>query len=90
MYIEIKYMYVFFKPKSDQSKELMLANVPLAIVDAAICWWISFIVNDLTIFISVFYVSHESQRKIHDFSYIDFFFFLLTVWFSNQTFYNPS
>lgn len=28
------------KPKSDQSKELMLANVPLAIVDAAICWWI--------------------------------------------------
>ncbi|XP_052827589.1 transmembrane protein 87A [Octopus bimaculoides] len=28
------------KSKSDQSKELMLANVPLAVVDAAICWWI--------------------------------------------------
>ncbi|GAB1601488.1 transmembrane protein 87A-like [Argonauta hians] len=28
------------KSKTDQSKELMLANVPLAVVDAAICWWI--------------------------------------------------
>ncbi|XP_048259265.1 transmembrane protein 87A-like [Haliotis rufescens] len=28
------------KPKSDQSNELMLAAVPLAVLDAVICWWI--------------------------------------------------
>ncbi|XP_060553057.1 transmembrane protein 87A-like isoform X2 [Ruditapes philippinarum] len=28
------------KPKGDQSTDLMLAAVPLAVVDASICWWI--------------------------------------------------
>ncbi|KAL5009234.1 hypothetical protein ScPMuIL_014815 [Solemya velum] len=29
-------------PKGDQSTDLLLAAVPLAVTDASICWWISF------------------------------------------------
>ena len=31
-----------FQPKSDVSSHALLANIPLAVLDAAICWWISF------------------------------------------------
>ena len=29
-------------PKNDPSSQALLASVPLAVLDAAICWWISF------------------------------------------------
>lgn len=32
--------FYFLQPKGDQSTDLMLAAVPLAVVDASICWWI--------------------------------------------------
>lgn len=28
------------RPKNDQSRDLMVATVPLAVLDSAICWWI--------------------------------------------------
>ncbi|RZC37128.1 Lung 7-TM R domain containing protein [Asbolus verrucosus] len=28
------------RPKNDQSRELLVASVPLAVLDSAICWWI--------------------------------------------------
>lgn len=28
------------RPKNDQSKDLLVASVPLAVLDSAICWWI--------------------------------------------------
>ncbi|KAF5300025.1 hypothetical protein FQR65_LT09282 [Abscondita terminalis] len=28
------------KPKNDQTKDLLVASVPLAVLDSAICWWI--------------------------------------------------
>lgn len=28
------------RPKNDQSKDLIVASVPLAVLDSAICWWI--------------------------------------------------
>jgi hypothetical protein len=30
------------QPKGDNSTDVMLATIPLAVIDASICWWISF------------------------------------------------
>jgi len=31
-----------FQSKGDNSKDILAAQVPLAVIDASICWWISF------------------------------------------------
>src|SRR5699024_6083684 len=28
------------RPKNDQNRDLLVASVPLAVLDSAICWWI--------------------------------------------------
>ncbi len=45
MFVQINnvLVVVVFQPKGDVSNQTLLAGIPLAVMDAAICWWISFV-----------------------------------------------